>query len=220
MVMFLLRIITFMTIWDNIYKNKKKSSDTWATPSDRFYTVFKKFLDRSDFKIKHVLDIGCGVGKYLKILQSEGFKTDGMDSSETAVEMTKKLLGDDSAILCTDMFEFEITKDKYDLITSILTIHHGTKRQVQCLVGRIYEAIADDGKIFITVPDYESSKKWDSFKNHKEVAEGTFVPLLGPEKGLPHSFYTKEEIRKLFSNFKGLMLDMDNQGNWIVQASK
>ncbi len=209
-----------MTIWDTIYKNKKKDSDTWATPSERFYPVFREFLSRSDFKIKHVLDIGCGTGKYLRILQSEGFKTDGIDSSETAVVMAKELLGNDSAVFCTDMFEFEIPKDKYDLIISILTIHHGTKKQVRDLVDRIYESIVENGKIFITVPDLESSRKWNNFKNHEEIADGTFAPLSGPEKGLAHSFYTKKEIQDLFSKFKNVRLDPDDQGNWIVRAEK
>lgn len=189
-------------------------------PSDRFYPLFEKFLRQSNFEIKQALDIGCGIGRYLKILQSEGFRTDGIDSSETAVEMTKILLGDDSPILCVDMFGFEIPKDKYDLIISILTIHHGTKNQVQDLIGRIYVAIAERGKIFVTLPDLESSKKWDNFKNHKEVANGTYIPLSGPEKGLSHSFYTEAEIRELFSKFNNLILEMDEEGNWIIQAVK
>jgi len=209
-----------MTIWDNIYKNKKKSGDTWAIPSDIFLPLFKQFLCQENFEVKHVLDIGCGVGKYLKILQCEGFKTDGIDSSETAVEMTKELLGDDSVISCSDMFEFKISKNKYDLVISIFTIHHGSKKQVQNLVDKIYDSIRKNGKIFITLPDFESSKKWNTFKNHKEVARGTFVPLSGPEKGLPHSFYTKEEIKKLFSKFTNLKLKINNQGNWIILATK
>jgi 2-polyprenyl-3-methyl-5-hydroxy-6-metoxy-1,4-benzoquinol methylase len=177
-------------------------------------------LSQSNFELKNVLDIGCGTGKYLKILQVCGFKTDGIDSSETAVEMTKKVLGDNPTILCVNMFEFEIPKNKYDLVISISTIHHGRKDQVQNLINIIYEAIVENGKIFITVPDFESSKKWNTFKDHKEVAEGTFAPLLGPEKGLPHSFYTKEEAQKLFSRFRDLQLDLDGHGRWVAQASK
>lgn len=209
-----------MTIWDNIYKNKKKEGDTWVTPSERFYPLFEQFLGQSNFEIKHALDIGCGIGKYLKTLQAKGFKTDGVDSSKIAVEMTKKFLGEDSVIFFADMFEFEIPKNKYDLVVSILAIHHGTKKQIQDLVNRIYASIAKNGKIFITLPDLECNKKWNNFKDHKEVAEGTFVPLSGPEKGLPHSFYSKEQIQALFSKFKDLKLEMDKEGDWIVQASK
>lgn len=209
-----------MTIWDNIYKNYQKGGDAWATLSEEIHPLFKQLLSQSNFELKHVLDIGCGTGKYLKILQTGGFKTDGIDSSETAVEMTKEALSDGTMILCADMFEFDIPQNKYDLIISISTIHHGTKEQVQNLINRIYEAIVGNGYIFITVPDYECSKKWNTFKNHEEVADGTFTPISGPEKGLPHSFYTKKEAQELFSKFSDLQLDLDNHGRWVIQASK
>jgi len=62
--------------------------------------------------------------------------------------------------------------------------------------------------------------KWNTFKDHKEIAQGTFVPLSGQEKRLPHSFYTKKEAQKLFLKFKNLQLDLNNRGSWVAQASK
>ena len=209
-----------MPIWYNIYKDYQKGVEAWANLSEEIHPLFKQFLSQSNFELKYVLDIGCGTGKYLKLLQVGGFKTDGIDSSETSVEMTKKTLGYNSTILCVNMFEFKIPKNKYDLVISISAIHHGTKEQVQNLINRIYEAIVENGKIFITLPDFESSKKWNTFKAHKKIAEGTFAPLSGPEKGLLHSFYTKEEAQKLFSKFRDLQLDLDSHGRWVAQASK
>lgn len=98
-----------MTFWDNIYKNFQKSGEAWATLSEEIHPLFKQFLEQSNFKHKFVLDIGCGTGKYLKLLQTNGFKTDdGIDSSKTSVKMTKKTSGDDSTVLCVNMFEFKI----------------------------------------------------------------------------------------------------------------
>lgn len=183
-----------MTIWDNIYKNYQKSGVVWASLSEEIHPLFINYLLQTNFDFRHVLDIGSGTGKYLKFLQASTFRTDGIDSSETAVKMTKALLGNDSIISYVNMFEFEIPSNKYDLIISISTIYHGTKGQVQNLINKIYEALIVSGKIFITVPDLENSKKWNTFKNHKEIANCTFTPLIGPEKGLLHSFYTKEEV--------------------------
>jgi len=195
-----------MTIWDDIYKNYQKGGEAWASLSEKIHPLFKQFLSQSNFELKYALDIGCGIGKYLKILQAGGFKTDGIDSSETAVEMTKKILNNNSKILCVNMFEFEIPKNNYDLVISINTIHHGTKQQVQNLINLIHKVLVENGKIFITVPNLGNTKKWNTFKDHEKLAEGTFTPLIGPEKGLPHSFYTKKQTQKLFSKFRDLQL--------------
>ncbi len=209
-----------MTIWDNIYKNYQKGGEAWATLSEEIHPLFKQFLDQSNFELKNALDIGCGTGKYLKILQACGFKTSGIDSSETAVKMTKKELGTASSVLCVNMFEFEIPANKHDLIISIATIHHGTKKQIQNLINQIHGALAENGKIFITVPNLEGLKQWNTFKDQEKIAEGTSIPLSGPEKGLPHSFFSKEEVEKLFSNFKNVTLALDVIGRWVIQASK
>ncbi|MBU1132531.1 class I SAM-dependent methyltransferase [Patescibacteria group bacterium] len=209
-----------MTIWDKIYKNYQKGGLAWASLSEGIHPLFRSFLVESEFSSKSVLDIGCGMGKYLKFLQSKGFKTDGIDSSETAVEATKNLLGDGSMILCVNMFEFEIPRNKYDLIISISTIHHGTKENVKRLIREIHALIRKNGKIFITLPDLESAKKWDTFKEHENLSRGVYAPLSGPEKGLPHSFYSKEEIEIIFSIFKEVKLDLDDIGRWIIRGEK
>ncbi len=209
-----------MTIWDSIYKKHQKGGVAWTTLAEEVHPLFKQFLNQSSFEHKYVLDIGCGTGKYLKFLSSNGFKTDGIDSSKTAIEMTKEILENESKIFYHDMFTFKIPKNRYDLVLSISTIQHGTKDQIQKLINKIHETIIKDGKIFITVPSFENCKKWHTFDDREKIEKGTFIPLSGPEKGLPHSFYTKKETQALFSEFKNLKLDQDEIGRWIVRASK
>ncbi len=209
-----------MTTWDTIYKDFQKGGDAWATLSEDIHPLFKKFLSDSKFTRQYVFDIGCGNGKYLTFLQKLGFKTDGIDSSETSIKMTKKMLGDNSSIKLADMFDYDIEKNKYDLIISVATIHHGTKEQVQRLMHTIHDALIDNGRIFITVTDFASTKKWNTFKDHKEISPGTFSPLSGPEIGLPHSFYTKDEAHALFAEFSNVTIELDKIGRWIVWARK
>lgn len=209
-----------MTIWDSIYKKYQKGGEAWATLSEDIHPLFKRFLSQTNFSRKYALDIGCGTGKYVKLLHDGGFKTDGIDSSETAVEMTKKTLGDGSLFVCENMFEFDIPKGKYDLVISISTIHHGTKEQVQNLIHRIYGALVENGKIFITVPDFESAVAKGYVTDDQYLGDGTYAPISGPEKGLPHSHYTKEEVQRLFSQFSTVILEIDEVGRWVVQASK
>jgi len=209
-----------MTNWDNIYKEHNKWWEAWATLSEWIHELFVKFLDKNNFGTKNVLDIGCGTGKYLEYLKSMYFNTDWIDSSPTAIEMTKKVLNKDSEILCVDMFEFEIPKNKYDLIISVSTIHHGTKYQVKQMINKIHYSLKDDGKIFITLPDFEVAKQNKAWENDEKIEEWTYAPTSWPEKWLAHSFYNKNEILNLFWEFINLDIQMDNIGRWIVTGSK
>ncbi|HBR80971.1 MAG: hypothetical protein UX09_C0009G0002 [Candidatus Uhrbacteria bacterium GW2011_GWE2_45_35] len=211
-----------MTIWDKAYKNYQKDGQAWVSLLAEMHPLFKKFLSKSKFKTKQALDIGCGVGRHLSFLASKGFKVDGIDSSSTAVKMTKDLLGKKAGrIKVADMFKFRIAKDRYDLIISFSTIHHGFKKDIQNLVDKIHTALVDSGKIFITVPDLQAIKKKNVYvRENKPLKNGSYIPTTGTDKGLVHSYYTKAEVQKLFSKFKKLQLDLDDHGKWVVRASK
>jgi SAM-dependent methyltransferase len=208
-----------MTVWDKIYKNYQGGGEEYATLKKGLIPEFVDFIRMREFKIKRVLDLGCGNGKYLIFLKNLGFKTDGIDSSPTAVEMTKEVLGDDSDIRLFNMYEYEPFPEKYDLIISIAAIHHGLKAQVRSLIQRIYPALISGGRFFITLPDNEGSAHWTMMIEHEEVEPGTRVPLSGPEKGLPHSSFTKLEIEELFSDFKKIRMELlSDRGRWIISG--
>lgn len=118
------------------------------------------------------------------------------------------------------MFKYNIEKNKYDLIISVSTIHHGLKENVQRLINNVHDVLIENGKIFITVPNFDSSNKWETFKDHDELSPGTFAPKTGPEKGLPHSFYDNNEVQKLFSKFSDVKIELDDIGRWVTQATK
>lgn len=209
-----------MTVWDNIYKNHNNGGEAWATLGEGIIPRFIKLVEESNFPIKDAFDIGCGTGKYLAYLKSRGFKTSGIDSSPTAVEMTKKALGQEEGIFCVDMFAFEMVKESKDLIVSVSTIHHGTKDKVKRLIGDIYNALVVGGKVFITVPDVHAAIARDEFKDQIELEPMTWAPTDGPEMGLAHSFYEKGELEALFSNFKNVEVAIDEIGRWVVSGEK
>jgi SAM-dependent methyltransferase len=209
-----------MTTWDKIYKDYKKGGEAWATLKEELLPEFIDFLENNKFSNKNALDIGCGTGKYLAYLKELDFGVSGIDSSKTAIEMTKGVLGDNSKLKCVNMFEYEIPKNEHDLIFSISTIHHGLKRDVITLINKIYDELIAGGHIFITLPDIESNKKRNTFKDDKEIAPGTYAPISGPEEGLAHSFFSKEEIKAMFSKFKDLKLELDDICRWYISATK
>ena len=209
-----------MTVWDKIYQDYKNGGEEYATLKKGLIPEFLEFIKNNEFKNKKVLDIACGNGKYLVFLKTLGFEVHGIDSSPTAVSMTKESLNEDENIVCANMFEY-IPASQYDLIISIAAIHHGLKKEVRCAIEHIYDSLVLGGKFFITLPDNEGSAHWTMMIDHKEIEPGTRVPLSGPEKDLPHSSFTKNEIKEMFSKFKKLDLFLlEDRGRWIVSGEK
>ncbi|MFC1617847.1 class I SAM-dependent methyltransferase [Patescibacteria group bacterium] len=210
-----------MADWDKIYQDFEQGGEAWATLSEDIDPIFSEFTKKTTFPKKSALDIGCGTGKYMKFLEMQGFTVAGIDSSPTAVKMTRELLGKNAKVEVADMFTYRIPKDRFDFIFSFATIHHGTKDKVKKLLEHIYEALLPGGKIFITVPDLDTAlKNWDTFEGQKEISPGTYIPLSGPEKDLPHSFYKKDEVKKLFTKYKNFKIVLDDIGRWMITGTK
>lgn len=209
------------TIWNKIYKKYMKGGESWATLSEGVIPSFVEFIEKSNFQKKSVLDIGCGTGKYLRYLKEKGFQVNGIDSSKVAIDITKNNVCDSGNILEDDMFELLIPENKYDLIISVATLNHGIKSDIKKVIQNIHKSLVIGGKIFITLPDFEETKKKnDFFREHKKLENGSYIPISGLEKGLVHSFFTKKEIEELFSDFKDLKINLDSVGRWIIQGSK
>jgi len=219
-----------MPNWDKIYQAKNKGGQTWQKMRDGITPFcflegirpeFRKFAEKTKFSQKQVLDIGCGQGRYLIYLAELGFKTDGVDSSPTAVKMTKKALGKKAdRIWRADMFKMKIPKNKYDLIISISTVQHGLKNDLAKLIKNIYQALLPGGYTFISIPDQGALKIWRTCKKYKRLNKNTVVPLVGPEIGTPHSFYSKKEIQEIFSQFSNLEMTKNKHGQWSVIGTK
>ncbi|MSU55043.1 MAG: class I SAM-dependent methyltransferase [Candidatus Taylorbacteria bacterium] len=207
------------SVWDTIYKDYEKDGKAWASLKDGIHPLFISFLKQSKFGRKSVFDLGCGNGKYLEFLQKVGFEVSGIDSSPTAIRMAQKSLGKNVKLKIADMYLCEIPEG-IDLIISIAAIQHHTKPAIAKLVSRVYKSLSLEGNFFITFPRLSMASRWNTFKDAKQIAPGTFVPIHGPEKGLVHSFYEKEELAKLFSNFENVKIIKDDMGRWVVQGKK
>lgn len=208
------------TVWDGIYKDYSKGGAAYATLSGEMESAFFKLIENTQFTEKTALDIGFGTGRYIKELRAKGFKVSGIDNSPTAYELASKNLGTSDGLEVTNMYDYKIPASKYDFIYSISTIHHGTKDKVERLLNQIYKALLIGGYFYATVPINSSANGWISFKDKTEIAPGTWSPNSGPEKGLAHSFYTKDEVKELFAKYKNALIAEDDRGRWIIIAQK
>jgi|SRR5579862_1087652 len=207
------------TIWDKIYKQYEAGGEAYATLSRGLNPDFMKFVEKTDFPVKSAFDIGHGTGHYLVWLKTKGFDVSGIDSSKTAHKMATKALVQDNLTL-GDIYEYEIPKNQFGLILSVHAIHHGLKPQIKKALNSVYEGLVEGGRIYLTLPVNDVHKQWNTHKNSRLIAPGTFAPTGGPEKGLPHSFYTEDEVKELFKGYSQLSYKLNDRGVWVIIAQK
>ena len=63
----------------------------------------------------------------------------------------------------------------------------------------MWRVLASGGLAFVTVSADAAHKE-----GSREIEPGTFVPLSGPETGLPHHIFSEEELRTEFRDFHSL----------------
>jgi len=84
--------------------------------ADEFYIDYfefiKKILKEMTFKPKKILDLACGTGRLAKLFLDSGYDVEGLDISESMLEVAKKR---GLKVYLSNMVDFNLKK-KYDLI--------------------------------------------------------------------------------------------------------
>lgn len=166
-----------------------------------------------------VLDLGCGSGRHTVYLAQNGFSVHGLDGSPNGIEIARQLLAEES--LSADFQLQNMTErlpyddDFFDAVISIQVIHHERIAAVKDVISEIHRVLKSAGLAFITVPELR-----EQAIEFEEIESGTFVPLDGQEAGLPHHYFTQEELREAFSDFDVEDIHHDATRHYCLTAVK
>lgn len=206
-----------MPDWNDIFSEKGK---VFLKPHPDMKRLVKLFQEK---KVKKVLDLGCGTGRHLLFFLKNGFELYGVDAAPKGLEIAKKWLEDENQ--CAELLLHRIEEklpfedDFFDAIISIQVIHHNYLDRIIRTIKEIERILRTGGIIFITFPTFKRFKyknDWDLI----EVEPRTFIPQKGQEKDLPHHFFTKDEIRKLFKNFEIMEMYIDKTNHRAILGIK
>jgi SAM-dependent methyltransferase len=99
-----------------------------------------------------LLDVGCGVGRFLIAARSVGWKTRGIDVSKKAVEIGVSETG--LELSCESLEELQAAKNRFHAVTAFEVLEH--VREPVELIRAAFELLHDGGWFFCTVPNRES----------------------------------------------------------------
>jgi len=201
-----------MPEWDEIFREK---GHVFVEPHPQMERLVGAFQAR---KVKRVLDLGCGTGRHIIFLAEHGFQMFGTDASKQAIELAQEWL-DEKDLKATlvehrmeDLFPYE--GSFFDAIISVQVIHHNLISDILKTVGEIERILRKGGMLFISVPILSEGPPLPQDDwGLKEIEPGTYLPQKGPESGIPHHYFTVDELYQVFSNFDILDMFLDESNH-------
>jgi tellurite methyltransferase len=139
------------TNWDAYWENES-NRDYWLKP-DKSVIDFISTLD--SYKIKDVLDLGCGIGRHTLYLAESGYNVTAMDSSQEALTLLKERINnkDDKVnIIKGDYLRDLFPKGSFDAVIAYNVIFHGSKNTYITAINLIYEWLRPGGLFYFTSP--------------------------------------------------------------------
>lgn len=156
---------------------------------------------------KEVLDLGVGQGRNSIPLAELGFNVTGVDYSSKCLEICKNTCSKLNLIQ-SDIRTFNIEKNKYDLISSRCVLHFFHKNDTSEIIKNIKDGLKTNGLVYIYVFSVEDPKLIKhSMSPDFEVLENNI--LHNKINDTYVSFFTKEEILELFSDFKTISISSE-----------
>lgn len=199
--------------WDKRFKKEGKIFEEPHEDLPRIASLLK------EQGAKRLLDLGSGTGRHVVYLAKCGFSVFGLDNSPTGIRIAKSWLSSEGLTADLQLQEmtekFSYQKEFFDGVISIQVIHHGLSDAIKKTITEMERVLKKGGFIFITVP-----KEKNQGKEFKQVEPDTFIPLDGPEEGLPHHYFTPAKLEKFFSAFLITDLHLDSTGHYCLSGFK
>jgi 2-polyprenyl-3-methyl-5-hydroxy-6-metoxy-1,4-benzoquinol methylase len=135
-----------------------KKVDDYLANKDKYWNRYKK---RINFIRKYkdkglVLDIGSAGGVFLDLMKHQGFGPSGIEPSSEGVKAAKKI---GIKTMKGMLDDFNIPKERYDIITWFDVIEHITNPKEQ--IKKIEAALKKNGILYISTPNFSGFlSKW------------------------------------------------------------
>jgi cyclopropane fatty-acyl-phospholipid synthase-like methyltransferase len=199
--------------WDEIFKQRGR---VFTKPHENLPRVVKLLKDK---QASTVLDLGCGTGRHVVFLAKSGFSVFGLDNSTEGIRSTHRWLANEGLVadlrLQSMTEKLPYANDQFDAVISIQVIHHADITTIRSIVKEVERVLKSGGLLFITVP-----KLRNQGTTFEQIEPGTFIPLDGPEKGVPHHYFTPDELRCVFFRFEITDIHIDTLKHYCMSAFK
>ena len=185
------------------YGNIAESFSSTRHYIGREFTTFLPYLQDA----KHILDLGCGNGRFMRFLEKEKLKATyiGIDNAQSFIDICKKEFPHHT-FQEGDQLNIPLSDEKQDLIINIRAFHHLPSKKYRLVaLKEMRRVLKSKGILIVTVWNLWQLKYWKqlclailrsiiSFGSY--AYNDTFIPWQQDHKRYYHAF-TKGELRTI-----------------------
>jgi len=186
--------------WEKIYA---KEGEIFSEPLPKIIEASKLFKKRG---YTRVLDLGCGTGRHSIYLAQQGFFVYATDISKTGIEILKKNAKTKNPSNINhkihDMTQIPYEDNFFDAIICVLTMGHGLLSDAKKTIDEMFRVLKPQGTV---ITEFMSIKD-KTYGKGKQIEKNTFIGSMEGEEEIPHHYFTKKEIERLFSKFSKLKI--------------
>lgn len=168
-------------------------------------------------KVRHICDAGCGFGAYGLLLASNGFKMEGFDLSESAVAVTKELLGayqiDASGYRAASILQTGYEDERFDAAIAYSVLDHMTANDAAKGLKELSRIVKKDGLLVLA---FDSLEEDDLELAHTVMPDGSLLYTQGKRAGMIFHPFTEQELFELLGDREILYRRTSSKGERVL----
>ena len=203
-------VSTFSFEW-TLHQTTQLDSD-FSTESEDTFKI-KTGFEKEEIKDKLVLDVGCGAGRFMDVIEKWGGIVIGIDLS-FAVDAAFKNLGlrENVHILQADLFNLPFAEGTFDIVFSIGVLHHTPN--CEDAFYQLPRLLKSGGKIAIWVYGYFDSRYIATTDRWRRITTKLPKRLLYAISHVAIPLYYVYKLRFIGSFLNSWILPIDMHPYW------
>lgn len=168
-------------------------------------------------RVRRICDAGCRFGAYSLLLASNGFDVEGFDLSESAVAVTKELLGnykiDASSYRAASVLQTGYEDEQFDAAVAYSVLDHMTVDDAKKGLTELSRIVRKDGLLVLA---FDSLEEDDLELAHTVMPDGSLLYTQGKRTGMIFHPFTEQELSELLGNKKILYRRTNTKGERVL----
>ncbi|HJN14280.1 MAG TPA: class I SAM-dependent methyltransferase [Armatimonadota bacterium] len=180
--------------WDDLFADPRFH---WTEPDEGVLATAPRWRDEGRDAI---YDLGCGAGRHMAYLQTQGFELYGSDVAPNGLDACGRYLAEaklPARLVRADMTTCPFADASFDAGVSTNVLNHNSLPMLRETIDEVRRVLKPGGEFYLTVL---STNDWRCGSG-EEVAPNTWVLGEGPEAGILHHFFDDDGIRDWLSDF-------------------